>query len=293
MKSPTQPTRIRPLTANEHMAGLWGDNNGDIAYLARVLVQATMPHSKTDSNIHKRVNGDLQIKMVGDPEYGLPYGSYPRLLLAWMSTEAVRTKSPHLELGASLGSFMGKLGLIPTGGRWGTIAPLRRQIEALCSMSVSAEFRNELATEFEATRIARGAKLWWDTKHPEQGALWRSTITLSTDFYTQVIDRPVPVSVDALRALKRSPLALDLYAWLTYRAYRLNKPSTVVPWAALQLQFGTGYPDDFRGRYNFKCKVIAALVKIVDVYPELRVSPKDDGLEILRCLPSVKRRPPL
>jgi Plasmid encoded RepA protein len=275
------------------MAGLWGDNDGDIAYLARVLVQATMPHSKTDSNIHKRVNGDLQIKMVGDPEYGLPYGSYPRLLLAWMSTEAVRTKSPHLELGASLGSFMGKLGLIPTGGRWGTIAPLRRQVEALCAMNVSAEFRNDRATEYAATRVAGHVKLWWDPKRPDQGALWRSTITLSTEFYKQVIDRPVPVSVDALRALKRSPLALDLYAWLTYRAYRLNKPSVVVPWDALQLQFGAGYPDDNHGRYDFKRKAIAALVKIVDVYPDLRAHPKVEGLEILRCLPSVKRRPPL
>jgi hypothetical protein len=35
---------------------------------------------------------------------------------------------------------------------------------------------------------------------------------------------------------------------------------------------------------------VAALIKIVDAYPDLRVSPKDDGLEILRCLPSVKRR---
>jgi hypothetical protein len=290
----TSKPRLRGLTTDERFAGLWGDNGDiDIAYLARVMVQATMPHSQTDEHVFVRQNGDLQLRMVGDPNYGLPYGSYPRLLLAWMTTEAVRTKEPCLELGASLGAFMAKLGLIPTGGRWGTIAPLRRQIEALCAMNVSVELRNEAATEFEALRVARGAKLWWDPKRPEQGALWTSTITLSTDFFTQVIDRPVPVSMDALRALKRSPLALDLYAWLTYRAFRLNKPSTVVSWDKLQLQFGVGYADGWQGRSNFRKKVIAALAKIVDVYPDLRVSPADDGLEILRCLPSIKRRPPL
>jgi Plasmid encoded RepA protein len=286
-------TALRGLSADERMAGLWGENPGELAYLARVMVQATMPHSQTDEQVFVRQNGDLRLRMVGDPEYGLPYGAYPRLLLAWMTTEAVRTKDPRLELGHSLGSFMGKLGLIPTGGRWGTIAPLRRQVEALCGMSVSAEWRNDQATEFEALRVTKAAHLWWNPKRPEQGALWTSTITLSTDFFMQVVDRPVPVSMDALRALKRSPLALDLYAWLSYRAFRLTKPSVVVPWEALQLQFGAGYADTRQGRFQFKAKLIAALKKVVDVYPDLRVSQTDKGLEILRCLPSVKRRPPL
>jgi hypothetical protein len=34
---------------------------------------------------------------------------------------------------------------------------------------------------------------------------------------------PVPVDVTALHALKRSPLALDLYAGSTYRTHRINQ----------------------------------------------------------------------
>ena len=46
----------------------------------------------------------------------LPYGNLPRLLLAWVSTEAVRTQSRELVLGRSLSEFMGKLGMDSVGG---------------------------------------------------------------------------------------------------------------------------------------------------------------------------------
>ena len=39
----------------------------------------------------------------------LPYGNLPRLLMAWVSTEAVRTQRRELILGRSLSEFMRKL----------------------------------------------------------------------------------------------------------------------------------------------------------------------------------------
>ena len=62
---------------------------------------------------------------------GLPYGAYPRLILVWMTTEALRTGERKLELGRSLSSFMGQLGLQCTGGHWGTIPRFREQMERL------------------------------------------------------------------------------------------------------------------------------------------------------------------
>jgi Plasmid encoded RepA protein len=51
---------------------------------------------------------------------------------------------------------------------------------------------------------------------------------------------PVPVDMRALKALKRSPLALDLYAWLSYEAYRAhrNAKPRFVGWDKLHEQFG-------------------------------------------------------
>ena len=46
----------------------------------------------------------------GADDAGLPYGTLPRLLLAWVSTEAVRTQSPELILGDSLAESSIRLG---------------------------------------------------------------------------------------------------------------------------------------------------------------------------------------
>ena len=52
----------------------------------------------------------------------LPFGNLPRLILAWVSTEAVRTQSRELILGSSLSEFMGKLGMDSIGGARGSAA---------------------------------------------------------------------------------------------------------------------------------------------------------------------------
>ena len=57
-----------------------------------------------------------------------------------------------------------------------------------------------------------------------QAALWGSVVTLSPGFFSAVTERPVPVDFRALKAL-RSPLALDIYCWLTYRMSYLERPS--------------------------------------------------------------------
>ena len=61
---------------------------GALGYIARALVQATLPHSKTDENFFKRQNGSFKLTILSDPDIGLPYGSIPRLLIAWLTTEA-------------------------------------------------------------------------------------------------------------------------------------------------------------------------------------------------------------
>ena len=72
----------------------------------------------------------------------------------------------------------------------------------------------------QGTEVAPKSELWWDPKHPEQGALWGSYIVLREDFFEALVAFPVPVDMRLLRALKRSPLALDLYVCVTWRVFR-------------------------------------------------------------------------
>ena len=62
-----------------------------IGYQARALVLATLPHKKTAENFYKRSNGSFNLELSQNTaKVGLPYGSIPRLLLAYMATEAVK-----------------------------------------------------------------------------------------------------------------------------------------------------------------------------------------------------------
>ncbi len=71
---------------------------GALGFMARILVQATLPHSKTEGNEFVRTNGNYTLSLLSPSHIGLPYGSMPRLLLAWLTTEAVRTGQRELGL---------------------------------------------------------------------------------------------------------------------------------------------------------------------------------------------------
>ena len=76
---------------------------GDLAFMGRPLVQLTLPHDDPgDIEYYERVNGDTSL--IIQPGFvreggkarsaGIPFGVYPRLVLAWVTTEAVRTREP-------------------------------------------------------------------------------------------------------------------------------------------------------------------------------------------------------
>ena len=153
---------------------------------------------------------------------------------------------------------MRELGMVPTGGRWGSINRLKDQTKRLFSCTVSATCEDGQKSAFLNQSIASKAVLWWDAKDPEQAGLWQSQVTLSEAFFSEVVSHPIPVDMRALNALKKSPLALDIYCWLTYRASYTKRPS-VIPWSALALQFGS----DYKLVRQFKAAFLAELRKVL------------------------------
>jgi len=257
---------------------------GTLGYMARALVQATMPHKKIESNEFTRKNGAFSMTMLVPTAVGLPYGCIPRLLMSWITTEAVEKKSPDLELGHSLTGFMATLGMQSTGGRWGSNTRLRDQIERLFHCHISCSYTQEDHKVGQNISIADGYELWWAPKKPDQGVLWNSTVNLSPAFFKEITENPVPVDMRALRVLKKSPLALDLYCWLTYRMYSVDR-RTPIPWELLQMQFGSSYPQTTRGKLDFKRNFIKQLKAVITVYPRANVDPTEKAL-ILRPSPT-------
>ena len=266
-------------------------NAAQLAFMARALVQATMPHSDPgDVPIWGRTNGNLTLTIKPDWEInqktgqprciGVPYGTIPRLLMFWITTEAVRTKSRRLELGDSLSSFMRELGLTPTGGRWGTIPRLREQMNRLfrakISFNVNQKVDGEVNTSWMDMQVAPKGELWWSYQKPEQPSLWKNWIELGEWFFEAICSSPVPVDMRALRALRRSPLAIDLYAWANYRAFSISHKGEeqFIPWRGLEQQMGANYTD----LANFRKKVVAAMKKVLTVSPALRIEYTNGGM---------------
>lgn len=244
---------------------------GALGYMARALVQATMPHKQIAGNEFTRKNGAFTLSILAPSKVGLPYGTIPRLIIAWLTTEAVLTKSRNLCLGHTLSSFMLDLGLVPTGGRWGSITRLREQTKRLFTSSISCFYETQTNESERGFRVADSHDLWWAPKSPNQGTLFESTVTLSEAFFNEIVNFPIPIDLRALKALKRSPLAIDIYCWLTYRISYLKKNASI-PWEALQLQFGSDYAQTAQGTRDFKRAFIRELRKVTTVY-------KDTALE--------------
>jgi len=264
---------------------------GTLGFMARALTQATMPHKKTAGTEFRRRNGSFTLVMLSPSDIGLPYGSIPRLLLSWLTTEAVRTRSPELELGPSLSAFMEKLGLARRGGERGDITRFRNQTMRLFCSTVSCRYKDETHDAGGNLNIVEKYSLWWNPKSPDQMPLWKSTVTLGNSFFNEIINRPVPVDMRALKALKRSPMALDIYCWLTYRLSYLCK-ATKIPWPVLQMQFGADYALQGQGPRDFKKKFLHHLQKILLLYPEANVEDGERGLLLKPSKPHVAQLPP-
>jgi hypothetical protein len=258
----------------------------DVAYLAREFILCTLPHRNPgDGPTWSRTNGNLTLRI--QPGYrrdaetgkdaciGYPFGIIPRLILAWITTEALRTKSRRLELGNSLSAFMAALGLSSYTGRGprGDATRLRDQMERLFHAIISFEYalKGEARTgrAWLNMQIAPEGVLWWSEKDPDQGALWGSWIELGEKFYQAVISEPVPLDLRVLRHIKQSPLALDLYAILNREAYRAQKGGEprFLAWEWLHAQIGNEY-----GRLDhFRDKALPQIEAILEVHPGLIV----------------------
>lgn len=288
---------------------------GAIGFLGRVLVQATLPYRepRNDPPAWGRRNGN--VALVIQPGYtirertvlgkdgrsttqqvpcslGYPYGNIPRLVCAWLSTEAVRTRERKLVLGNSLRAFMESIGLdSSTGGKNGSITRLREQLGRLFASTIAVVRDDTLAGQSIQSlhtagfRVTDQSSVWWDPQRPEQAGLFQSEVTLSERFFQELTDKPVPVDLRALRALKQSPIALDIYSWLTWRNSFLRSKTTV-PWEGLMGQFGTeSSPKKFRE--NFK----KALQQVLIVYPAARVDVSSAGIILQPSPTSITKVP--
>ncbi|MHB1525058.1 MAG: replication protein RepA [Candidatus Dormibacteria bacterium] len=258
---------------------------GEIAYYARIMAQVGLPYTAQPGNEFLRVNGYLTVSFVAPAGIGLPYGVIPRLLLCWLTTQAVTTKQRELHLGHTLTEFLDQLQLTRGGGPRGDINRLRRQMTSLFGSTVTAIYTTPGETGIKPIPVAEDVFLWWDPGRPAVPVFWNSTIVLSEPFFRNVVDRPIPIAMEDLQRLRRSPLALDMYVWLSHRLFYLKAPTTV-PTELLQAQFGG---SERMLQKHFRAQLKRHLAHVKQVWPELNAEITAKGIHLSPSPPVIHR----
>ena len=244
----------------------------DLGFMARTMALCSLPRSNPGNRTqYKRVNGPFTLYMNATADHKLPYGNLPRLILAWVCTEAVRTRSRDLVLGKSLSEFMRTLDIYSNSGRVHT--RLRNQMKRLFGCTVTMVYEEPGGFARVSSFVADKHEFWWNKRKPNESSLWESKIRLGEALFNEIVNHPVPLDMNTLTALKRSPLGLDLYLWLVYRTFALRAPKRIT-WRLLYSQFGA-HPDKASDRVtvrNFQRKAIRELKKIKLAWPGLNYS---------------------
>ena len=266
-----------------------------VAFHHSVLAQTGLPYRNPgdDRREWERSNGQATLKILAGEAFhpelcrfvplGLPYGPKPRLILAHLNGEALRQRSPQIEVEASLTAFVKRLKL-DTGGR--TIGTIKDQLARLtaCSMRLGAVRDGRAVTV--NSQIVTAFDLWLP-KGEGQRVLWPSTVRLSAEYFDSLTEYAVPLHDRALMALSGSAMALDVYAWLAQRLYRIEWGQRVfVPWPALQAQFGWHYERliDFRPEFRKALRDVHSQYRAADIDLDGR------GMTLRRSPPPVKGR---
>lgn len=266
-----------------------------IHYMHTVMCQTGLPYRNPGDDVREweRVNGAVHMSVTAGkamhPELGrfvnlgLPYGPKPRLLLAHLNAEALRQGSPVIEVERSLTGFVRALNLDPKGRN---ITTIKDQLSRLAAAHITLGMVKDGEALTIKSDIISAFSLWWP-KDDRQRVLWPSTVRLSADYFDSLTRHAVPLHDRALMALAGSAMGLDVYAWLAQRLHRIEPAKRVlIPWPALQAQFGWHYDRlrDFR-------RVFLHTVRLVhSQYRAANVDLGNGGMTLWHSPPPVKGR---
>lgn len=194
----------------------------NLGFASRPFVLCGLPVKRPPRGtlLHERRNGKFVLQVTGHPEYGLPWGQ-DRLVPIFLATLAIRQQSRTISF-ASAAEMLDTFGMQQGGAQY------RRLIEAFkrvfgATIFFGTDTQRARAQVIHQTRFnfMSEARIWY-ARHMEQPALpgdCRNVIILSTEFFREIMDHPIPTDLEAAKALSCAPAALDLFMWLSYRCF--------------------------------------------------------------------------
>ncbi len=287
-----EPTIVEGRLIDAHyelLQKVWGDDL-PLVFNHAILAQVSLPFRNPGDDVRSfaRKCGSASIQLEagalpnqkGDFEpVGMPYGPRARLVLIHLVSEAIKQRSPIVELeGGSFTSFASSLG-ISTSGR--DIRSLKEQVKRMSVVNMRLAKAKGRSVEVYQGRLFRSLRAEWSNS-PAQRILWPSHIEFSTDFYESLTKQAVPLRWEAVGALKHTARALDVYCWLSHRLWRVKK-NTRITYRALQFQFG----DPEGNQRSFQRAFDKAMKQALMVYPGAHVDSVAGGIVLKPSRPAV------
>jgi len=264
------------------------DERGQIGIAHAGFAMAALPHKKINEAIWERDGGQVKLLVESGLDsskhpIGIPYGSIARMILLYLQTEAVKTQSREVELGASMNAWLTAMN-IPVGGK--TYQIVREQARRISRCRLTFFRRTSNAEIVTNGAFVRDAILPLDPSIGGQIPLWQERVRLDEGFYQSLIEHPLPLRETAIRQISRRSMAIDLYIWLAYRLHVLDGPVDV-GWPALRRQFGEGYKELRFFRRDMQPSLKLALA----VYPEAHVEVDEKvGLTLYPSPPPIPKK---
>jgi len=267
-----------------------------ILYQHTVLCQTGMPYrdpgdalrvwDRKQGSAHLRIEAGTALHPEKQTfvELGLPFGPKPRIILAYLNAEALRSQSPLIEVENTLTAFVKRLNLTSDGR---SIRVVKDQLARLAASRVllgimtgenrAATFNMPIVSAFDL----------WFQKDANQRVLWPSTVRLSEEYFKTLCAHAVPLDERAIANLSHSSMGLDLYAWLAQRLHRVppQRPQFIT-WVSLKEQFGFHYDKMFKFKQVFR----DTLRDVRTQYPAARLDMNDKGMTLQFSPPPVAKR---
>jgi hypothetical protein len=259
----------------------WAGLKGPM-YLHTVLCQTSFPFRELDrSEDWERRNGmaslyiqrlcnviytydeNEQVHEEKMPPSGVPWGAKAKLILAFLSQQAVVRKKSEIWMGRNITHFVSEaLRLAPTGRN---IAAVREQLMRLTDCQITLGM-TEGGKECDVLlNIRPEPGRMFDGKHTP----WPSFVDLSLTYFHSLLDHAVPLGAEHMHQLLGNAMSMDIYAWLVQRLPRVRSERPYhLSWQAVLNQFGQGRTrlDNFRGDFR------VALDRVKEIYPDAHVT---------------------
>ena len=278
----------------------------DVGYTSKLFVQALFPYRKTEGNNRTVETPQGTITILS--QRGVPYGKYPRLIMAYIITRAVANagrlkegKITHEEacripLGHSMSHFLQAIGITGrgTGGATGNLKNIREQLLRIAGSFITVQSDDGVHARGRNTQILEDWNLWFDPRDPNQGSFMESELVLTPQFFKHIAEAPIPIDLNILRELNK-PRSMDIYIWLTVKQYWLaknNREAYTFTWDMIAANFATSEITSTTQMRDFRRRTKEAIEEVSKVWPNSGIEANADGVTVTRTAPSVHQKPP-